>query len=594
MRSSPRLQSPLAAALAAAAVACSCREAPPARETAPAASAPPAAAAPPRQTPGASSHAVLVFSASLAGQIVPCGCSPDQRGGLPRAAAALAKLREADPRLVFIDAGDTLFASARPPPRALAPQARLKARYLAEADALLGAAARVLGARDLALGPAFAAETAFGVPLLDAGGAPVPGARAGLLVRAAGDVPVGIFAAGLGENPEKTIAARAADLRAQGARIVVLVLHPRGDRALSAAEALLPAAREASIDLVVLGRCDDPATDPPRIAPGEPPLFALEGHGQSLLRIDLELPATAAPSAKVFLASGSAGRDAALKELDERIALARERAAGADPRMRELLEAKVAELRQRREALASAVEVAPAGAIVATPSFLPLDKSVGEEPRAAALVARYDAQVAELNLAEARKLPASCPRPARGEPAYVGVSAKVSGGASCASCHQTEAAFWVRTPHSRAYETLEKVKKQFSLDCISCHVTGWQQPGGVCRIDRTHVGGPGLAAFGRVAGLGRRDVQCEMCHGPASEHAQDPPEHIAAKVPEQVCKRCHEAENSPHFEDRRYRPWIVGPGHGEPLAAGAAPRSRGEIDSGGKAGPNAAAGSTTP
>ena len=592
--SSPRVPPPLAAALAAAALACSCREAPPAGETPRAAPATPAAAANPAQTPGASSHALLVFSASLAGQIVPCGCSPDQRGGLPRAAAALAKLREVDPRLVFVDAGDTLFASARPPAKALAPQARLKARYLAEADALLGAAARVLGARDLALGPAFAAETAFGLPLLDAGGAPVPGARAGLLVRASGDVPVGIFAAGLGEDPAKTIAARAAELRAQGARIVVLVLHPRGDRALSGAEALLPAAREAAVDLVVLGRCDDPATDPPRIAPGEPPLFALEGHGQSLLRIDLEVPATAAPSAKVFLARGSAGRDATLKELDERIALTRERAAAADPRMRELLEAKVAELRQRREALASAVEVAPAGAIVATPSFLPLDKSVGEDPRAAALVARYDAEVAELNLAEARKLPASCPRPARGEPAYVGVSAKVAGGASCASCHPTEAAFWVRTPHSRAYETLVKVKKQFSLDCISCHVTGWQQPGGVCRIDRTHVGGPGLAVGGRVAGLGRRDVQCEMCHGPAGEHAGDPPEHIATKVPEQVCKRCHEAENSPHFEDRRYRPWIVGPGHGEPLAAGAAPRSRGEIDSGGKAGPNAAAGSTTP
>jgi hypothetical protein len=591
MKSFPTLPPPLAAALAAAVLACSCREAPPTREAAPAAPATPAAASNPPQS-AASSRAILVFSASLAGQIVPCGCSPDQRGGLPRAAAALAKLREADPRLVFLDAGDTLFASARPPSSALAPQARLKARSLAQADALLGAAGRVLGARDLALGPAFAAETAFGVPLLDAGGAPVPGARAGLLVRA-GDVPVGIFAAGLGEDPAKTIAARAAELRAQGARIVVLVLHPRGDRALSGAEALLPAARAASVDLVVLGRCDDPATDPPRIAPGEPPLFALEGHGQSLLRIALEVPQNAAPAAKVFLARGSAGREAALKELDDRIALTRERAGAADPRMRELLEAKAAELRQRRDALASTVEVAPAGAIVATPSFLPLDKSVGEDPRAAALVARYDAEVAELNLAEARKLPASCPRPVRGEPAYVGVSAKVSGGASCASCHPTEAAFWVRTPHSHAYETLEKAKKQFSLDCISCHVTGWQQPGGVCRIDRTQVGGPGLAASGRVAGLGRRDVQCEMCHGPASEHVRDPPEHIAAKVPEQVCKRCHEAENSPHFDDRRYRPWIVGPGHGEPLAAGAAPRSRGEIESGGKAGPNAA-GSTTP
>jgi hypothetical protein len=65
-----------------------------------------------------------------------------------------------------------------------------------------------------------------------------------------------------------------------------------------------------------------------------------------------------------------------------------------------------------------------------------------------------------------------------------------------------------------------------------------------------------------------------MCHGPASEHAKDPPGHIATEVPVNVCVRCHEAANSPHFNDARYRPFIIGPGHGDPLVAGESPHPR--------------------
>ncbi|HZR09368.1 MAG TPA: multiheme c-type cytochrome, partial [Myxococcales bacterium] len=128
---------------------------------------------------------------------------------------------------------------------------------------------------------------------------------------------------------------------------------------------------------------------------------------------------------------------------------------------------------------------------------------------------------------------------------------------------------WTQTKHARAYQTLVTVQKQFSLDCIRCHVTGWQQPGGVCRIDRTGFGGPGID--GR--GVGRRDVQCEDCHGPGSDHVKDATgAFIRRQVPEGICTRCHEAANSPHFNDATYRPFIVGPGHGKPLAKGEKPR----------------------
>src|SRR5260370_15131557 len=163
----------------------------------------------------------LVFSASVAGQLVPCGCSPDQRGGLPRAVSLVNKLRQAAPDLIFIAAGALLFETPQRHPEQLLTQRRRKARALARGDELLGAVARAVGQRDLALGAQFAAETAGQVPLLDAGVAPVPGARATALVKG-----VGIFAAGFEQGPGAPLAARAKEFAPPRARPPSLPGHP--------------------------------------------------------------------------------------------------------------------------------------------------------------------------------------------------------------------------------------------------------------------------------------------------------------------------------------------------------------------------------
>ena len=508
--------------------------------------------------PGPADQVTLVFSASVAGQIVPCGCAPDQRGGLPRAVALMQKLRGSEANLLFVDAGDLLFESPTRPAEQMLTQRQLKARTLAKGDQLLGAAARAVGARDLALGAQFVSETALGVPLLDAGVAPIPGARA-TLIADAGPVKVGLFAAGFEADPGATIAARARGLRDQGARLVVLLLHPRGPSAFTAAQALLPAARAAGVDLVILGRRDDPAADPNGKDPGLPPLLAVEGHGQSLLRVDVRLgdgPLTLLPSPE--------DRDAEIKGLDARIERFRAQIRAA-PERRAQLEAKIRELEERKRVLAAAPAPHPvAGKTSARASFLPLTGQVGSDADAQKLVDAYDHKVTELNLAEAQRQPETCPPPAKGELAFVGVG-------GCVECHEDAVAFWTQTKHARAYPTLVGVEKQFSLDCIRCHVTGWQQPGGVCRIDRTQLGGPGI----QEKGVGRRDVQCEDCHGPGSNHVKDATgAFIQREVPEAACVRCHEAANSPHFDDAKYRPYIVGPGHGQPLAKGEKARPR--------------------
>src|SRR4051812_49711547 len=128
--------------------------------------------------------ATVVFAASIAGQLVPCGCSPDQRGGFPRAVSLVNKLRGEVPGLVYLDAGDLLFESAAKRSGPIAAQDELKARTLSQGQPLLKAAARAVGPRDLPFGGQFCADNANGVALLDAGKGGVPGARDSLIVQA--------------------------------------------------------------------------------------------------------------------------------------------------------------------------------------------------------------------------------------------------------------------------------------------------------------------------------------------------------------------------------------------------------------------------
>jgi predicted CXXCH cytochrome family protein len=93
------------------------------------------------------------------------------------------------------------------------------------------------------------------------------------------------------------------------------------------------------------------------------------------------------------------------------------------------------------------------------------------------------------------------------------------------------------------------VGKQYHLDCIGCHVDGWQKPMGVCRIDKT---------------ADREQVSCESCHGPGTTHLANPVKENMPRPQKEVCMGCHDHENSPHFDFETYVLKIRGPGHGLP------------------------------
>jgi hypothetical protein len=166
--------------------------------------------------------------------------------------------------------------------------------------------------------------------------------------------------------------------------------------------------------------------------------------------------------------------------------------------------------------------------------------SLGSDPAVKQTIAAYYKQVNEHNkVAFADRMP---PAASASQNTYVGVEACTS------TCHQEARDVWNQTRHATAYKTLADQDKQFNLDCVSCHVTGYDTPGG--------------SSVTHVAKL--ESVQCEVCHGPGSKHAHDP-KHVKPLVPKPKGDRCLDCHHPPHvegFDPEKKMADILGPGHG--------------------------------
>ncbi|HEY3216850.1 MAG TPA: multiheme c-type cytochrome [Candidatus Eisenbacteria bacterium] len=107
------------------------------------------------------------------------------------------------------------------------------------------------------------------------------------------------------------------------------------------------------------------------------------------------------------------------------------------------------------------------------------------------------------------------------------------GAARCSTCHRAEFAQWRTTPHASAFKTLLDVHRHYQPRCVACHVVGFGAPGGY------RMGDPTFALA---------NVQCEVCHGPGGNHADDPRAgNIRRRVPATVCLECHDSEHSDRF-----------------------------------------------
>jgi hypothetical protein len=105
-------------------------------------------------------------------------------------------------------------------------------------------------------------------------------------------------------------------------------------------------------------------------------------------------------------------------------------------------------------------------------------------------------------------------------PVYVGDNAN-----KCKMCHPNQIkAFENSGMFHKAWGVLD-AEAQKKDECIKCHVTGYGAEGGWVSFEKT----PLLV-----------NVQCEACHGPASDHIKSPAKVKPAGDPKANCTTCHD------------------------------------------------------
>jgi hypothetical protein len=487
----------------------------------------------------------IFYTAEVHGAIEPCGCTSDPLGDIARYADVVRQARSEAKKhggaVMLVDAGSLLY-----PEGGIAAKERpaddLRATFLATELSRLGLAGAALGETDLTGGAELvsprrlASNLAAAAVVEPASVRIVGGVKVGLL--GVSDAALGDALKVKGEDPVKAARRDSERLRREGAEVVIVLAAV--DKAVARR-----VARDAGADLVVLGRQVQAGS--PRAERVERAfLLAPANELQRVGRIDLVLRSGAAGAPAALIDAGGPEAQAlrreeingALRQLDTDLAKW-SGAAGADPTFVAGKRRERDELAAERERLTTAWAPPAAGSYF-TNRLIPLRRTLPRDASMVAAIKRLDARIASVNLKNA----APPPPPEPGRPFYVGAS-------RCGGCHKAAVAFWNKTVHASAWETLVKGGKQADYKCVSCHVTGYGQVGG--------------ATLGHAKGL--TDVQCETCHGPASKHVAEKgledPISVHRETPETTCLACHNEHHSDTFAYQAYLRDILGAGHGE-------------------------------
>jgi len=486
-----------------------------------------------------------------AGAVEPCGCVTNMLGGVDHAAALLQKGKSGAEGSLVLGAGPMFFQDPTLDAEAVA-QARFKAETMAVSLHDLGLAAWAPGQNDWALGAdtfrALASST--GARPLAANLAAAAGTVSSSDVVSVSGLSVGLIGlsapraegalAGLAQGqPREALEREMAAASARGAKILIgLLAVPRG-------EALRLVEQVPGLHLVILGKERDQGET--NDAPFEPILVGRtlvvqgQNHLQGVGIVDLFVRGgayTFEDGTGLERAAERASLGRRMSQLERRIEKGRAPGAAVSPGDLQTLERDLAQLKARDRELG--LPRAPQSGSYFLYDLVEVRESAGVDQGVADRLIAYYQRVNEHNKQTFKDKE---PPPAQaGESTYVGVE-------QCTVCHQEERAFWDKTAHAKAYLTLEKVHKEFNLDCVSCHVTGYERPGG--------------STVTHVAGL--TSVQCENCHGPGSRHVENPANdsYLTTKPTVALCPTCH---HSPHVHED----WsaeeaftkIVGPGHG--------------------------------
>jgi hypothetical protein len=428
----------------------------------------------------------LLVVTDLAGMLEPCGCSRRSRGGLDRLAAALTRARAERIPSLFLLAGPTLFEPARGAAQVLPQQERWEAGATAELLHDLHADAALLAASDVALAGSELEALArrAGFPWLLGALGPSSGAFASSARRELAGLTLELVGAGF----EPARAAQDADEPRRLQREVERARRSGADLVialLSGSSDRLESALEQSGADVLLAGGELRAQPLPVRRSAHAALLNAGRQGEQLLIADLWWSGRGLPL--------ELGRPAP------------DRVAGANWLATELVA---------------------------------LERDAPRDPAITRKLESLAQKINGFNATAYARLAAAEPR---GTPSYAGSQ-------PCAACHTAAYLWWRNTAHGRAYATLQRLNKEYNLDCVSCHVTGYGQPGG--------------ASVARVEGL--EGAGCESCHGAAAAHVDNPRD--APRPPRLPvsgsCHSCHDSEHSPDFEQRSYLAKLKAPGHG--------------------------------
>ena len=117
---------------------------------------------------------------------------------------------------------------------------------------------------------------------------------------------------------------------------------------------------------------------------------------------------------------------------------------------------------------------------------------------------------------------------AKEEPYYVGME-------KCKECHPEHVESYYSWKYSKNFRVIQMRKKDHDPNCVPCHTTGYEKPGGFVSVEET----PGMV-----------NKQCECCHGPASLHLKAPTkrEHQETlSIPRNICTECHSGHKHPGY-----------------------------------------------
>jgi hypothetical protein len=485
----------------------------------------------------------LYLVTDLAGALEPCGCTKDQLGGLNHFGAWVKQSASRAPAAIVASAGPLFFMDDKLEGDR-ADQDRLKADAIARVLRDLGFAAFAPGRNDWddgAQGMTKLAEASGGSGILADGKA---------VVREVGGVRVGFVGYGLGgaqgaEGKVEDVVRRGVeDAKKQGAQVLVALAAVGRGEAKRIADAV------PELTAVVVGSekstGDGNTTAPPAEQVGDVLIVQAANHLQSVAVLDLYVRESLSPGHVVKFSDGTGlelarKRDDLARRIDDlHVKLASwARDPSIAPGDIEARRKELAALEAERDALDA--KPPPAKGSFFRYTIKEIRDALGSDPSIeTSLMTYYKAVDAHNRAAFADRLPEPA---APGQATYVGIDA-------CTNCHARAREVWQQTAHARAYATLASQFKEFNLECVSCHVTGYERPGGstVTHVDKLE------------------NVECEVCHGPGSKHAANPKDKtlLVGTPPLDTCLTCHHPPHVEGFDPAAKLTEILGPGHGMP------------------------------